>query len=87
MDRDAFGRTEHQAPGRTDARLKSSEGKTETPNDHLWQQRCCLFRISKGVHSYLKENDVPHIWYVDDQAHDAVHWSNALYNFAQKIFR
>lgn len=46
-----------------------------------------LFRISKGVHTFLKENDVPHIWHVDDQGHDPTHWANALYNFALKIFR
>lgn len=46
-----------------------------------------LFRISKGVHSYLKENKVHHIWHVDDHGHDPAHWANALYNFSQKIFR
>jgi enterochelin esterase-like enzyme len=46
-----------------------------------------LFGISKGVHTYLKEKDVPHVWHVDGQAHDPTHWSNALYNFAQRIFR
>lgn len=46
-----------------------------------------LFHISKGVQSYLKEKDVPYIWHVDDRGHDPTHWSNALYNFSQKIFR
>jgi enterochelin esterase-like enzyme len=45
-----------------------------------------LINISQGVHAYLKEHDVPHIWHVDGNAHDPVHWRNALYNFAQRIF-
>ena len=29
-----------------------------------------LIRISQGVHAYLKEKQVPHIWHVDGNAHD-----------------
>jgi len=46
-----------------------------------------LISISQGVHTYLKEKNVPHIWHVDDNAHDFRHWKNALYNFAQRIFK
>ena len=46
-----------------------------------------LIRISQGVHAYLKENNVPHIWHVDGNAHDPTHWKNSLYHFAQRIFR
>jgi enterochelin esterase-like enzyme len=46
-----------------------------------------LFNISKGVHTYLKEKEVPHVWHVDGQGHDPTHWANALYNFSQRIFR
>jgi enterochelin esterase-like enzyme len=46
-----------------------------------------LIRISQGVHAYLKEKGVPHVWHVDDNAHDPVHWKNSLYHFAQLIFR
>ena len=46
-----------------------------------------LLRISQGVHAYLKEHDVPHLWNVDGHAHDATHWRNNLYHFAQRIFR
>jgi enterochelin esterase-like enzyme len=46
-----------------------------------------LFRISKGVHTYLKEKGVPHLWHVDDHGHDPTHWAAALYHFSQKIFR
>jgi enterochelin esterase-like enzyme len=46
-----------------------------------------LFGISQGVHAYLKERKVPHIWNVDGHAHDPTHWRNNLYHFAQRIFR
>ena len=46
-----------------------------------------LIRISQGVHAYLKENNVSHIWHVDDHAHDFQHWKKALYHFSQLIFR
>ena len=46
-----------------------------------------LIRISQGVHRYLKEHDVPHVWHVDDHAHDPAHWGNNLYHFAQRVFR
>ncbi|MFM1944398.1 MAG: hypothetical protein RI897_3380 [Verrucomicrobiota bacterium] len=43
-------------------------------------------RISQGVHRYLKDSDVPHIWHVDGNAHDATHWRNSLYPFGQLLF-
>lgn len=46
-----------------------------------------LFNISKGVHTYLREKDVPHVWHVDEHGHDPTHWAAALYNFAKMIFR
>jgi enterochelin esterase-like enzyme len=46
-----------------------------------------LIGISQGMHTYLKENDVPHIWHVDGNGHDPTHWRNSLYYFAQQIFR
>jgi enterochelin esterase-like enzyme len=46
-----------------------------------------LIRISQNVHGYLKEKNVPHIWHVDDHAHDFQHWKKGLYNFAQSIFK
>jgi len=46
-----------------------------------------LIRISQGVHAYLKEHDVPHIWHVDEHAHDFQHWKKSLYHFSQLIFR
>jgi len=46
-----------------------------------------LIRISQGVHAYLKEKGVPHVWHVDGHAHDATEWRNNLYLFVQRIFR
>jgi enterochelin esterase-like enzyme len=46
-----------------------------------------LIRISQGVHAYLKEKGVPHVWHVDGYAHDATEWKNNLYLFSQRIFR
>jgi enterochelin esterase-like enzyme len=46
-----------------------------------------LLRISQGLHAYLKTNNVPHIYHVDDHGHDFQHWKNSLYWFAQQIFR
>jgi enterochelin esterase-like enzyme len=46
-----------------------------------------LIRISQDMHAYLKESDVPHVWNVDSYGHDAKHWGNNLYHFAQQIFK
>jgi enterochelin esterase-like enzyme len=46
-----------------------------------------LIHISQGIHNYLKEQNVPHIWNVDSHGHDAETWSENLYHFVQHIFR
>jgi enterochelin esterase-like enzyme len=46
-----------------------------------------LINISQGVHVYLKEKGVPHIWHVDGYAHEPLEWKNNLYLFVQHIFR
>ncbi|MEP6755348.1 MAG: alpha/beta hydrolase-fold protein [Chthonomonadales bacterium] len=46
-----------------------------------------LIRISQGVHAYMKEKGIPHIWNVDGHAHDATHWRNNLYYFLQSAFK
>ena len=46
-----------------------------------------LIRISQGVHAYLKEKDVPHVWHVDGNADHPTEWKNNLYLFSQRIFR
>jgi enterochelin esterase-like enzyme len=46
-----------------------------------------LINVSQGLHEHLKGRGVPHIWHVDGNGHDAVHWKNSLHHFAQKLFR
>jgi enterochelin esterase-like enzyme len=46
-----------------------------------------LIPISQGVHAYLKEHDVPHVWHVASHGHDAAEWKQALYYFVQKLFK
>ncbi len=46
-----------------------------------------LIRISQGVHAYLKEKGVSHVWHVDGNAHDTPEWQNNLYLFSQRIFK
>jgi enterochelin esterase-like enzyme len=46
-----------------------------------------LMHISQGVHTYLKQNKVPHIWHVDSGGHDWAVWKNDLYLFSQLLFR
>ncbi len=46
-----------------------------------------LIRISQGVHGYLKEKAVSHVWHVDEHAHDFDHWKKALFLFSQLIFK
>ncbi len=46
-----------------------------------------LINISQGVHAYLMEHGVPHLWNVDDHGHDGQTWAGNLYHFAQRIFR
>lgn len=45
-----------------------------------------LFDISEGVHDYLEENDVPHVWQIDVGAHTFPVWKNDLYHFARLVF-
>jgi len=45
-----------------------------------------LIDIGQGLHAYLKANDVPHIWQVDQGAHVFSVWKNDLYWFSQQIF-
>ena len=46
-----------------------------------------LINISQGVHAYLKEHDVPHVWHIDSHGHDGVEWSKNLCLFAQRLFK
>ena len=46
-----------------------------------------LISVSQGVHVYLKQQNIPHIWNVDDHIHDRETWASNLYYFVQRIFR
>jgi enterochelin esterase-like enzyme len=47
-----------------------------------------LFNISEGVHNYLVEQKVPHIWHVDiGGAHTFPVWKNDLYHLSTLLFR
>ena len=46
-----------------------------------------LMHISQGLHAYLQEHNVPHVWHVDGNGHDPTHWASSLYEFAQRAFR
>ena len=50
-------------------------------------KRDSLIYISQGLHAYLKEHAIPHVWHVTDHGHDAPEWKQALYHFTQKVFR
>jgi enterochelin esterase-like enzyme len=72
------------------AELVSDPGKAKKQLKLLWiscGNKDGLIRISQGVHAYLKEKEVPHVWHVDEHAHDFQHWKKALYNFSQLIFK
>lgn len=45
-----------------------------------------LLFISQGVHRYLKEKGVPHVWNVDGHGHDATEWRDNFYYFVQRLF-
>ncbi len=46
-----------------------------------------LIGISQGVHAYLKEKEIPHVWHVANHGHDGPEWKQALYYFVQKVFQ
>lgn len=46
-----------------------------------------LFHVSRNVHDYLMEKDIPHVWHVDGNGHDPAHWKTSLYHFVQMLFR
>jgi len=46
-----------------------------------------LMRITQGLHTFLQENGVPHIWRLDGNAHDTAVMSSNFYHFAQRLFK
>jgi len=45
-----------------------------------------LLSFSTRTHDYLIEQDVPHVYFVDNGYHDFNVWKNSLYMFSQLIF-
>jgi len=45
-----------------------------------------LINFSQGVHRYLKDHDIPHVWNVDDHGHDGETWASNYYYFVQRLF-
>ena len=46
-----------------------------------------LRRISRDLHEYLDEKDVPHIYFIEPGGHDFNVWKNNLHDFAQLLFK
>jgi enterochelin esterase-like enzyme len=46
-----------------------------------------LIFFSQRTHKYLKNNNIPHIYYVDHGYHDFKVWKNSLYMYSQLIFK
>ena len=47
-----------------------------------------IFNVSKGLHDYLAERDVPHVWHIDVGAgHTFPVWKNDLYHLSMLLFR
>ena len=46
-----------------------------------------LISFSSRTHEYLRDNDVPHIYYIEPGAHDFKVWKNGLYMFSQLLFK
>ena len=46
-----------------------------------------LITFSKRTHDYLRQNDVPHIYYLESGGHDFKVWKNGLFMFSQFLFK
>lgn len=46
-----------------------------------------LLNISQRTHEYLKEKEIPHIFYLEPGGHDFNVWKNDLYLFSQLLFK
>src|SRR5688572_12048166 len=46
-----------------------------------------LISFSKRTHDYLKQNNVPHIYFIEPGVHDFKVWKNGLFMFSQLIFK
>ncbi len=46
-----------------------------------------LISFSKRTHHYLKQNNIPHIYFIEPGVHDFKVWKNGLFMFSQMIFK
>lgn len=46
-----------------------------------------LISFSKRTHDYLKQNNIPHIYFIEPGVHDFKVWKNGLFMFSQLIFK
>ncbi|MGZ5219612.1 MAG: alpha/beta hydrolase-fold protein [Chitinophagaceae bacterium] len=46
-----------------------------------------LIPFSKRTHDYLRQQDVPHIYYIEPGGHDFKVWKNGLYMFSRFLFK
>ena len=46
-----------------------------------------LISFSKRTHDYLKQNNIPHIYFIEPGVHDFKVWKNGLCMFSQMIFK
>jgi len=46
-----------------------------------------LINVSQSFHRALRDRGVPHVWNVDEHAHDRESWAENLYHFAPLLFR
>jgi enterochelin esterase-like enzyme len=46
-----------------------------------------LMRVSQGLHTFLSEQAVPHVWRLDGNAHDTAVMTSNFYHFAQRLFK
>ncbi len=46
-----------------------------------------LYSTAQGVHNYMTQNNVPHVWYSAPGYHDFTFWKDSLYQFSQLIFK
>lgn len=45
-----------------------------------------LLGISQRTQRYMRQQQIPHIWNLDNHAHDPTHWKNNLWHFARLVF-
>ncbi|MCP9753486.1 alpha/beta hydrolase-fold protein [Ferruginibacter sp. HRS2-29] len=46
-----------------------------------------LISFSKRTHDFLKQNNIPHIYFIEPGVHDFKVWKNGLFMFSQLIFK